>query len=352
MSWFRLDDQGAFHAKVLAAGNEAYGAWCRAGQWSSGHRTEGRIPRATALTIARQRVWERLIEAGLMESLGDNGWQIHDYLDWNPSAAEVDGRRDRVSKARSEAGRIGGLRSGETRRKSDAPSSNGEAKTEASGEAKPEANHSSKPQQNEAPSPSPSPSPKKEDPPIGPQGGDGLLFGSDLTPPRTDRVAEIFEHYSATRKRHRPTSRAVQLKPKEKARTLALLKAGYSVEDLKLACEGLFRSPHHTGSNDRDGAEYLAFFHAMSERAVDGLIELGRAAERRTGPLAAAAYIAPEQAVGEPPSPEEVASFQRTMEELHSMGGGSILDEIRRETAESGVHATGEEDDGGIESAG
>ena len=107
MAWFRLDDQGAFHAKVLAAGNEAYGAWCRAGQWSSGMGTEGRIPRATALAIAPMRVWKRLVDAkgtsacGLAEIDGDD-FQIHDFLDWNPTIEEVDGRRS----TRAEAGRI------------------------------------------------------------------------------------------------------------------------------------------------------------------------------------------------------------------------------------------------------
>ena len=104
MSWFKLDDQGAFHAKVLAAGNEAYGAWCRAGQWSSAHLTEGRIPRSTALTLAKTRVWQRLIDAGLCDSLGDEGWQIHDYLEYNPSAEEALAKRA----SRAEAGRRGG----------------------------------------------------------------------------------------------------------------------------------------------------------------------------------------------------------------------------------------------------
>ena len=106
MAWFKLAGEGAFHAKVLVAGNEAYGAWCRAGQWSSQHLTEGRIPRAVALTIASEGVWARLVTAtggcahGLVEASAD-GWVIHDFLDWNPSAAEELAKReaDRVRKA-------------------------------------------------------------------------------------------------------------------------------------------------------------------------------------------------------------------------------------------------------------
>lgn len=112
MSWFRLDDQGAFHAKVLAAGNEAYGAWCRAGQWSCSHLTEGHVPRATAFTIAPPRVWKKLVEARLVDMREDESFQIHDFLDWNPTAEEVVAKRT----ARSEAGRRGGQRSVEVKR--------------------------------------------------------------------------------------------------------------------------------------------------------------------------------------------------------------------------------------------
>ncbi len=112
MSWFRLDDQGAFHAKVVQAGNEAYGAWCRAGQWSCAQLTEGRVPRSTALAIAPLRVWKKLVEAkgtsefGLVEAVGDD-FLLHDFLDWNPSAAEELAKRA----ARSAAGRAGGIKS-------------------------------------------------------------------------------------------------------------------------------------------------------------------------------------------------------------------------------------------------
>ncbi len=94
MAWFKLDDQIAFDGKVVEAGNEAFGAWCRAGAWSSAHLTEGFIPDHVAKTIAPPRVWRKLAEArggknsGLVER-SDGGWTIHDFLQWNPSAEEV-----------------------------------------------------------------------------------------------------------------------------------------------------------------------------------------------------------------------------------------------------------------------
>ena len=49
MSWFRIDDKSAFHRKVLKAGNEAWGAICRAGAVSAGEGTDGRVTRETLL---------------------------------------------------------------------------------------------------------------------------------------------------------------------------------------------------------------------------------------------------------------------------------------------------------------
>ncbi len=114
MGWYKLAGEGAFHAKVIEAGNEAYGAWCRAGQWSAEHLTDGLIPRGVALTIAPAEVWQRLVEAraghehGLAE-VTPNGWAIHDYLDWNPTAEEEKAKRaadrDRKAAGRKAQGR-------------------------------------------------------------------------------------------------------------------------------------------------------------------------------------------------------------------------------------------------------
>lgn len=104
MTWFRVDDKSAFHAKVVAAGNAAWGAFCRAGAWSSDHGTDGSIPMPTAKLIEPSRkVWDRLVDVGLCERAAD-GFVLHDFLDWNPSAAAVEAKR----LARAQAGSRGG----------------------------------------------------------------------------------------------------------------------------------------------------------------------------------------------------------------------------------------------------
>ena len=103
MTWFKLDDKSAFHRKVVAAGNEAWGALCRAGAWSSGELTDGFIPDQVAALIARPRVWKLLESCGDSGSKGlvervENGWQIHDFLCWNPSAESVKRQRETTAK--------------------------------------------------------------------------------------------------------------------------------------------------------------------------------------------------------------------------------------------------------------
>jgi len=63
------------------------------------------------LTWARlKKALAELTDRGLWEETA-SGWLIHDFLDWNPSSAEVSAKRA----SRAEAGRRGGRRSGEER---------------------------------------------------------------------------------------------------------------------------------------------------------------------------------------------------------------------------------------------
>lgn len=90
MTWFKVDDNLAFHPKVLAAGNTAMGLWVRAGAWSSDQLTDGHIPAAMLPAFgARKADAERLVTAGLW-SQEDDGYQFHEWLDRNPSRAEVE----------------------------------------------------------------------------------------------------------------------------------------------------------------------------------------------------------------------------------------------------------------------
>lgn len=122
MTWFRVDDGSDFHPKVVQAGNDAWGAVCRAGAWSSRQGTDGFVPDHIATLIAPKKVWLRAESAkgsgafGLVERR-DGGWQIHDFVQWNPSAKEVEQARVELSEKRRKAGLAGNAKRWDGHRK-------------------------------------------------------------------------------------------------------------------------------------------------------------------------------------------------------------------------------------------
>ena len=112
MTWFKLDDKCAFHSKVLAAGNEAFGVWCRAGSWSSGELLDGFVPEHVALQIGTKKLWGKLEtcggkdRAGLVEKV-DGGWRIHDFERYNPKALRGRAEARGTSRKAQEGRRVG-----------------------------------------------------------------------------------------------------------------------------------------------------------------------------------------------------------------------------------------------------
>ena len=118
MSWFRIEGRMPQHRKVAPLSDAAFRLHITSGAWSCDEGTDGLIPGPVVPTLTAAPRGKRLIDAiqELLDAgvwdLRDNVYQIHDYLDWNISAAELAKRRaDKVS-----AGQAGGKRSGEQRR--------------------------------------------------------------------------------------------------------------------------------------------------------------------------------------------------------------------------------------------
>jgi hypothetical protein len=149
VTWARLDDSSLDHEKFLSLSESlspmealaADGLWRRGLVYACKHLTDGFLPRsaipklaglspakafklAAALVAARGRS-----EYGLWLAV-DSGYQIHDFDQWNPNREETEKKRA----ARVTAGRIGGLRSGEARRKQDGSKSEATVKHPASPE--------------------------------------------------------------------------------------------------------------------------------------------------------------------------------------------------------------------------
>lgn len=121
--WFKVDDNLAFHRKVVAAGNAAMGLWVRAGSWCAQHLTDGFIPdhMINVLGTATQRA--KLVKVGLWEEV-DGGCQFHG---WNekgrqPTSKSVLEERAKAA-ARQERYRRGSYREPQVSAPSDAVTS-------------------------------------------------------------------------------------------------------------------------------------------------------------------------------------------------------------------------------------
>lgn len=110
MSWIRLDEDYFDHPKLAEAGPLASWLNTKAIGYCNRYLTDGKVPRPIALTLVswddvsplqsayhsdamtstmvNGQLIERLVECGLWDEV-DGGYQIHDYLDFQPSRAKV-----------------------------------------------------------------------------------------------------------------------------------------------------------------------------------------------------------------------------------------------------------------------
>lgn len=93
MTWFKVDDTLAFHAKVLAAGNASIGLWCRAGAWSMQQLTDGFVPTQVARQLGTRAEAIRLVDVGLWE-IKDDGYLFHEWDQRQPSRVQVNAERE------------------------------------------------------------------------------------------------------------------------------------------------------------------------------------------------------------------------------------------------------------------
>ena len=106
MTWAKIDDNLHGHPKAIAAGLEALGLWTLSLSWSSAYLTDGFIPDEQVPRLGGNAdIAAKLITAGLWARF-DGGYQIHDFLEYNPSAEEV--KEQRATNAERQARWRGG----------------------------------------------------------------------------------------------------------------------------------------------------------------------------------------------------------------------------------------------------
>ena len=126
--WAKLDDSLLDHRKIFDAGDRigrngpaiALGFYVAGILYANKHLTDGFLPTSVVSRLRHvdkpMLVAEAMVDAGFWER-ADGGFRIHDYHDHNPKADEYRADREHKHAVKSSAGRMGGLRSGEARRK-------------------------------------------------------------------------------------------------------------------------------------------------------------------------------------------------------------------------------------------
>lgn len=95
--WFKVDDNLAFHPKVLQAKNPAMGLWVRAGSWVAQQLTDGYVPLDIASSLGSRKEIERLTDTGLWVP-ERGGFAFHQWTDRNPCREQVEQRRSAGAK--------------------------------------------------------------------------------------------------------------------------------------------------------------------------------------------------------------------------------------------------------------
>lgn len=92
MPWVKLDDRFPSHRKVALLPDRAFRLHVSAICWCAENLTDGRIAERELPLIAKVRgiksAAKELETAGLWDRI-EGGWEIHDYLDYNPSREQV-----------------------------------------------------------------------------------------------------------------------------------------------------------------------------------------------------------------------------------------------------------------------
>ncbi len=91
-----MDDSFYDDRDVEAVGNEAAGAFCRMLSYCGRQNTDGEVPGTKARMITRPAVLEKLEKHGFIVPIED-GWQVRNYLKFNPSRKKVLEERERAA---------------------------------------------------------------------------------------------------------------------------------------------------------------------------------------------------------------------------------------------------------------
>lgn len=91
--WVKLDDGFSRHPKILSIPDGALRLHLDAMCYAAAYLTDGQV-RAESLLDPKPGRIRALTDAGLWVPNGSGGWQLHDWLEYQPRAADVLKRRE------------------------------------------------------------------------------------------------------------------------------------------------------------------------------------------------------------------------------------------------------------------
>lgn len=92
MTWFKVDDNLAFHRKTVKAGNAAMGLWVRAGAWAAQQLSDGFIPEEIAELLGTRQQAAKLVSAELWLEVS-GGFSFHKWGERQPKREEIEKER-------------------------------------------------------------------------------------------------------------------------------------------------------------------------------------------------------------------------------------------------------------------
>ena len=234
MTWAKFDDAFWSHPKVLRAGNEAVGAFVRMVCYCAQHLTDGRIDRATALSIAgRERVLATLTTVGLLDEIDDDSLEIHGYLERNPSRSSVE--RERASNRDRQ--RRFAENSHAKRKAAQAPNAVSNASRNAVTNDAPVPSRPVQEEETPTPLAEPTPALALEEPKTGADAPASASAGGV--------VVELFRHWQRVHKH--PTAKLDAKRRKAIERAVK----SHGADVVRAAIDGCAKSAFHQGENDR-----------------------------------------------------------------------------------------------------
>jgi len=98
MAWLRIDDRARTHPKIIKAGSSAAWLWFCGLSYCREHLTDGKIDKKAIKILTSdltfpQKFAKKLVEVGLWHDRGSY-YEVHDFLDWNPSKEQVIAQRN------------------------------------------------------------------------------------------------------------------------------------------------------------------------------------------------------------------------------------------------------------------